>query len=175
MIKPEEVYQIGTFGKPHGIHGEIQLSFTDDVFDESECDYIVCPIDDILVPFFIKEYRFKGEFTALFTLEGVDSEELARQFTHLPVFFPKKYMTESDDKERSWAYFEGFKIEDEDGNLIGDIEYVNDSTANVLFSVNHLKKEILIPAQEDLILGIDHQERIITMQLPDGLLELFKE
>jgi len=84
-------------------------------------------------------------------------------------------MTESADKERSWSYFEGFKIEDEDGNLIGDIEYVNDSTENVLFSVNHLKKEILIPAQEDLILGIDHQERIITMQLPDGLLELFKE
>jgi len=33
MIKREEVYKIGLFNKPHGIHGELSFSFTDDVFD----------------------------------------------------------------------------------------------------------------------------------------------
>ena len=35
MIKKEEVYKIGLFNKPHGIHGELQFTFTDDIFDLS--------------------------------------------------------------------------------------------------------------------------------------------
>ena len=30
MIKKEEVYKIGRIGKPHGVHGELQLQFSDD-------------------------------------------------------------------------------------------------------------------------------------------------
>ena len=30
MIKKEEVYKIGLFNKPHGIHGELQFTFTHD-------------------------------------------------------------------------------------------------------------------------------------------------
>ena len=42
MIKKEEVYKIGLFNKPHGIHGELQFTFTDDIFDRVDCDYLVC-------------------------------------------------------------------------------------------------------------------------------------
>ena len=31
MIKKEEVYKIGRIGKPHGVHGELQLQFSDDI------------------------------------------------------------------------------------------------------------------------------------------------
>ena len=41
MIKKEEVYKIGLFNKPHGIHGELQFTFTDDIFDRVDCDYPV--------------------------------------------------------------------------------------------------------------------------------------
>ena len=42
MIKREEVYKIGIFNKPHGIHGELQFTFTDDIFDRVEAEYVVC-------------------------------------------------------------------------------------------------------------------------------------
>ena len=56
MIKKEEVYKIGLFNKPHGIHGELQFTFTDDIFDRVDCDYLICLLDGIFVPFFIEEY-----------------------------------------------------------------------------------------------------------------------
>ena len=56
--KEEEVYKIGLFNKPHGIHGELQFTFTDDIFDRVDCDYLICLLDGIFVPFFIEEYRF---------------------------------------------------------------------------------------------------------------------
>ena len=173
MIREEEVYQIGTFIKPHGIHGELLFSFTDDVFDRVDCNYIVCNIDGILVPFFIREYRFKSDTTALITLEGVDDEEKARYFTGLTVFFPRKYSEETDDSDASYNYFIGFTVKDKEKGIIGKIKYIDDSTENVLFGIEHEGKEILIPAQEDIIEDIDHKERIITMSLPKGLLELF--
>ena len=73
MIKKEEVYKIGLFNKPHGIHGELQFTFTDDIFDRVDCDYLVCLLDGIFVPFFIEEYRFRSDSTALVKLEGVDT------------------------------------------------------------------------------------------------------
>ena len=85
MIKREDVYKIGLFNKPHGIHGELSFTFTDDIFDRADCDYLICRLDDIFVPFFIEEYRFRSDSTALVKLEGVDTAERARMFTNVEV------------------------------------------------------------------------------------------
>ena len=52
MIRPEEVYCIGKFTRTHGVQGEMALAFTDDVFDRTNCPYLICSMDGILVPFF---------------------------------------------------------------------------------------------------------------------------
>ena len=54
MIKAEEVYKIGKLGKPHGLKGEINFLFDDDVFDRTDADYLVLEVDGILVPFFME-------------------------------------------------------------------------------------------------------------------------
>ena len=41
MIRPEDVYQIGRMGKAHGLKGEINFQFTDDVWDRADSDYII--------------------------------------------------------------------------------------------------------------------------------------
>ena len=68
MIKKEDVYKIGKLGKPHGVKGEVSMMFTDDIFDRVEADYLICLIDGILVPFFLEEYRFRSDTTALVKL-----------------------------------------------------------------------------------------------------------
>ena len=65
MIKKETVYKIGKIGKPHGVDGEVSFHFDDDIFDRVDADYLILDIDGILVPFFLDEYRFKNDETAL--------------------------------------------------------------------------------------------------------------
>lgn len=79
-----------------------------------ECEYLVCLLDGIFVPFFIEEYRFRSDTTALVKLEGVDTSEKARMFTNVEVYFPKKYVGEEEDSDDipTWNYFIGFKVED---------------------------------------------------------------
>lgn len=173
MIREDEVYKIGVLTKTHGISGELSMTFTDDVFDRVDAEYLVCRMDGILVPFFMEEYRFRSDTTVLVKFEGIDSEEQARRMTGVEVYFPKSLTEESREGDYTWNYFTGFAVVDAVYGELGQIEAVNESTMNVLFEVVSASgKEILIPAGEDLIEDIDHKNRKIYMNLPEGLLAL---
>ena len=169
MIRQDEIYKIGQLGKPHGIKGEITFSFTTDVWDRVEADYLVLSIDGIFVPFFLEEYRFRGEHSALLKFQNIDSIEDAQEISEAEVFFPYSLTPEDDDADYTWSYFEGFHVHDEKAGDLGSIVRVDESTENVLFE---LESGHLLPAVEAFIADIDHEGRTIHMNLPEGLLEI---
>lgn len=173
MIRREELIKIGRFNKPHGIHGEISLTFTDDVFDRGTSPHIVCCIDNIFVPFFIEEYRFKSDSTALIKLIDIDNDDAAREFTNLDVYYPKSYYIEDEEEATPDDYFIGFTINDITHGKLGEVTAIDDSTINALFVVTTPdEQELLIPIQEAFVCAIDEEERIIHMDLPEGLLDM---
>ena len=175
MIRQEDVYKIGRLGKPHGVKGEISFQFTDDVFDRMDADYLIIEVDGILVPFFIEEYRFRSDETALLKLEDIDTQEAARELTNSDVYFERRLSDDAD--EPSMAAIIGYRlVNDADGQEIGTITGIDDSTANILFEVLKSGTDdgspILIPAAEEFITGIDNDKREISVALPEGLLDL---
>ncbi|MCP3894455.1 MAG: ribosome maturation factor RimM [Bacteroides sp.] len=172
MIRKEEVYKIGLFNKPHGIHGELSFTFTDDIFDRADCDYLICQLDGIFVPFFIEEYRFRSDSTALIKLEGIDSTERARMFTNVEVYFPARFVEEATPGDLSWDFFVGFRMEDVQHGALGEIVDVDTTTVNTLFVVEKDGEELLVPAQEAFIVGVDQEQKLVTVDLPEGLLSL---
>lgn len=173
MIKKEEVYKIGRIGKPHGVHGELQLQFSDDVFDVVDADYLILDIDGILVPFFIEEYRFRSDEIALMKFCDIDSDAQARELTGCIVYFPRKLAEEGTD-DVSWAQIVGYSLIDEaTNNVIGKIVAVDETTVNTLFEVTTPEgEEILIPASDELIVATVIASKTITMRIPAGLLDL---
>ena len=168
-MNESEVYKIGQIGRTHGVKGEVTFNFTDDVWDRAESEYLFLRVDGILVPFFLEEYRFRSDSTALVKFLDYDSANDVQFLVGSEVFFPHTLTPEmGEDEEYSWRYFTGFTLFDEATGLIGNIDSVNDSTQNVLFQVG----ERLIPAAEEWIKDINHKERTIHMALPEGLLEL---
>ena len=171
-IEREELIKIGRFNKPHGVKGELSFTFTDDVFDRTDCPYIVCEIDGIFVPFFIEEYRFKSDTTALMKLEDVDNETDARAFSLLDVYFPKSYYDTAVEEEAPSDYFIGFTVVDSERGELGKIVAVDDSTENVLFEIDHEGRELLVPAVDEFVSEIDEENRRLYMTIPEGLLTL---
>jgi len=169
MIKREEVYKIGKLGKAHGVHGELSFMFDDDVFDRVDADYLVLDLDGILVPFFLEEYRFRTDSTALVKFCDIDTQERARELTGTDVYFPLA-LTDDDDIPPTLHSLVGFDIvEANTGKPIGRIASIDDSTANILFELEDGK---LIPANDDLITNIDKDKRQIVTDLPEGILDL---
>lgn len=173
MIKKEDVFKIGQFAKPHGIKGEISLITNSDVFDESDDPYIICEIDGILVPFFIEEYRYKTDTVVLLKLENVDSEQTAREFTNRDVYYSLDLVEDTDlVGDMTWDSFIGYRVSDHRAGELGCVTDVDETTANVLLRIDGQGKEILLPAAEELIVSVDHENKQMVVALPEGLLDL---
>ncbi|MCF0202447.1 MAG: 16S rRNA processing protein RimM [Bacteroidaceae bacterium] len=165
-----DFYKIGRIGRPHGINGEVQMTFTDDVFDRTDAEHVMILIDGLLVPFFFEEYRFRGEESALVKFEGVDTKEKAQTLTNCDVYFSRAEAEESG--EYTWSQLVGYTITAK-GRLIGTITNIDTSTENYLFELSPARKgrgEILIPVAEEWIEDINHDEHSIAMNLPEGLI-----
>lgn len=167
MIKDEEVYKIGRVGKTHGIHGEVQVQIDDDVFDRVDAEYLILRIDGILVPFFMDEYRFKNDDIALVKFSDINSNEQARRLTGCEVFF-QRAIADAEEHDMTYAELVGYSVVNSaDNTVLGEIEYVDDATDNILFE---LTDGTLIPAAEELIAEIDSENRRIAMIIPEGLI-----
>ena len=170
MIKEQEVYKIGIIGKAHGVKGELSIQIDDDVFDRVDAEYLVLKLDGIFVPFFMEEYRFKSDSVALVKFEGVDTQERARELTGVEVFFPRELAEQDEEAELSYAALVGYTlIDNNSGKPVGTIAYVDEQTINIMFE---LEDGRLIPASEELIVDVDQKARTITLDIPEGILDL---
>jgi len=169
MIKREDVYKIGRLGKAHGVKGEISFQFDDDIFDTTDADYLIIEIDDILVPFFMEEYRFRNDNLALVKFCRIDTQEKASELTGCDVYFPRQ-LAEDTGEIPSLSMLIGYQIINAvTQEKVGTIAGIDDQTANILFE---LEEGLLIPASDELIRHIDVQHQEIIMNIPQGLLEL---
>ena len=177
MITKDEIFRIGKILKPHGLQGELTFAFDTDIFDEVETPYFICEIDGIFVPFFIESYRFKTDETALVKFEGIDNDNDAKELSNTELYMSRKFIPENEDTDSIEAegcdFYVGYHITDKDGQMIGEVVEVDDSTEYVLFVLETPdKKEVLIPAQDEFIIEIDDAKHSIKMDLPYGLIDL---
>lgn len=171
MITKEEVYRIGRIGKTHGVKGEVSFHFDDDVFDRVDAEYLIVEVEGLLVPFFMEEYRFRSDTTAIVKFCDIDTQERARELTGSDVFFPRD-LTDDDADELSLAFLTGFTLVDNhSGETLGTIASVDDSTLNTLFCLDN---GLLVPASADLVTDIDRERQTIYIDLPEGLLSALR-
>jgi 16S rRNA processing protein RimM len=174
MILQSELYPIGHVQKTHGIKGELSIFLTSD-FDSLDFEYFVFEMDGILVPFFIKEWRFKTAETALIKFERVEDEIAGKDFVGKTIYIPKESMPASDNDVIDIQFYTGYRMIDIALGEIGEIKTVDDTTENVLFEVMHKDGLILIPAVDDWIVEIDDTNKVIKVELPEGLLNINEE
>ncbi len=170
MITKEEIISIGKTGKTHGVKGEISMLFDKRNFDEEQIPFFVFEIDGIFVPFFVEEYRFKSDNSALYKFQEIDDESQASELTNKIIYVKNEFVT--DDEDDDLRFFVGYMVEDAVGGNVGTIIDVDETTENRLFILKTSKDEILIPVTNDFILEIDELTRKICMNLPKGLVNL---
>ena len=169
MLKREDFVHYGKFLKPHGTKGEIGLQ-GDSYTLGDDCDFVACDIDGILVPFFFETRRTKNSDTLIVKIERMESAEEVRFLTNREAYIPREWT--EDSEALSWSFFRGFIAVDENLGELGEITDIDESTINTLFVIDNDGEEILVPAQEEFIIGIDQENREILFNLPEGLVTL---
>lgn len=174
MIEENELVAIGKFGKPHGIHGELNAYIDEDVLTE-RLEKVIVSIDGIFVPFFIESIRPKRIDSVIMALDGIDSEQQAAALTNLEIFaLAVDDVKEEPDGDGMYATdLIGYTIVHVNGQPVGVITGVEDSTENALFIVELPGgTSAYIPIADDLIDEINQERRLIVMTIPEGLLDL---
>lgn len=182
MIERFDIQEIGKFLKTHALKGELNAVLDIDADFISPDVPLIMDIDGIFVPFYPQSVRPKGHFASLVKLQGIDSEEQARQFVNKSIYARRSDVDEfmadeaGDEDTGEGAYADdliGYAVKLDDGTDIGVIDDIDDSTDNLLFIVTSGQGDTLyIPAAEEFITAIDPQQHTIEMRLPDGLLDI---
>jgi 16S rRNA processing protein RimM len=167
MITKEELFQAGKITRTHGVMGEMVCMGNTDVLDE--CSYLELNMDGLFVPFFIASRRYQNNTSWLIQLEGIESEQKAKNLVGKEIFLPLAW--QEDAEQVSYAYFVDFEVYN-NNELVGTIVEVNDQTENVLFCIETEKGICMVPAVEAFMVDIDHKSRKLYMDFPEALLSI---
>lgn len=167
-----ESHQIGKLGKPHGLKGEIRV-----ILDQENLEDILEQADFIFVkglPYAIRHWRSAGGLVVL--LDGVEDRNAAEMLRGAPIAVPMTPELQAlleEDPVQQWM---GYTIHDLTtdrtyGPITEIIELPTQLTAVVILE----GRDILIPLHDSLVRDIDPAKKLLTMDLPVGLVDLYLE
>jgi 16S rRNA processing protein RimM len=167
-------FKIGKLAASHGLKGDLVLQHSlgkktslkglESIFIEER--------KDSFLPYFIESTKIKSEDETFIKLEGVDDKETARKLTPREVWLAEEDFKKFAAKSSPISLL-GFNIINE-GEDLGEILEVIEQPHQVLCSILLNGKEALIPIHEDSLEKVDAKNRKVYVDLPDGLLEIYK-
>jgi len=171
----KDFYFLGKVTKTSGYKGSLMFFFdVDDLIRYKDLEAVFIDIHGELIPFVIKDLQFKsGNNTAYVSLEDVTDEEQASALVNCNLYLPVSFLPQLSGNKFYYHEIIGFSIRDKNHGDIGEITAVNDNGPQALFSIDHKGKEILIPVSEDIIKKVDRKKKVIEIEAPEGLIEIY--
>ena len=182
--------QIAQVLKSNGTDGELVMSFRDIAPEDinlKEPVFIV--FDGLPVPFFFESFQKRGNSKALVHLTDIRNQEDVEEIVGKAVYIEGDEEAELTLEEDGWAALVGWMVltpaempdqVEPDGQEeeydepalyeVGEITDFMDIPNNPCLEVETENGAVIIPLHEDLILGLDSENREIIMDIPEGLL-----
>ncbi len=164
----KRLLEIGYLGKPVGYKGHITAHFFDNL-DIQFSEFIFISQDGLPVPFKLTTIDDSSN-PAQLKIQGVDQKEDAMLYKGLALFIEKENVEVQEEEHSGYLDFE---IEHK-SEIIGRIRSTENHGQNILAQVELTNgKLVFLPLNEDLILSIDSQKKVLRMEIVEGLLELY--
>ncbi|MBD3749004.1 MAG: 16S rRNA processing protein RimM [Sphingobacteriales bacterium] len=171
-MKIEDCFEIGYITKTRGLKGEVQIAFTFDEPEKLKIKSVFIEINSKLVPFFVAAYKIPMPQIGYFNFEDVDHIDKAQPLTKKKIYLLNKFKPKRKKGEFLFTDLVGFTADDLQAGDLGAILEVREYPQQFLATVKYQENEILIPLNEVFITEIDIDNKKISFDLPDGLLDL---
>lgn len=128
---------------------------------------------DEMLPWFIESARAKSNEELFIKLEGLDTKETARRVVQKEVWVREEDFAALAGSSAPIS-FVGFRMIDGKADL-GEILEVIEQPHQILCMI-HLEggKEALIPIHEETLRKVDKKKKEIHVELPEGLLDIYR-
>jgi 16S rRNA processing protein RimM len=172
-MKVEDCFRIGSVLKTKGLKGEMQLYVDIDNLAAIKFKTVFIDIAGKLVPYFVSSLKFPMQGVAYLNLEDVNSIEKASVLVKKDLYLPNKLKPKKSEEDFTLFDLKGFTAIDVYEGELGVITEVNEYPQQVIATVNYKDCEVLFPLNEEIIQGIDVVKSIVTVDLPEGLLDIY--
>jgi 16S rRNA processing protein RimM len=166
---------IGKIVAPHGVSGQIILEHAlgkpihfkgiDALFVEKN--------EGSFIPYFIQSATAKTDTITHLQMEGIQSREATSVLMSKKVWLPQDAFQKLVDKSSPLALL-GYQVQ-QDGQDLGIIQEVIEQPHQLMVTILYKGQEAYIPLHEESLLGVDHAKKVVLVNLPDGLLDLYTE
>jgi len=174
--KLENGVHVGKILKAHSYLGSARVAFfmpgLEDYLEPG--DFMFIEWNEKPVPYQIEAIQWGDDKIAIIKLAGVNTEAQAVELKDRDIILPSDAFPEELLDEMEGATIEGYKVIDaETKKAIGEVTAVIENGPQSLLEIKSAgDKEFMIPVHEDIILKIDRKKRTITVNLPEGLMDL---
>lgn len=172
-MKHEEAFYVGYITKTKGLKGEVQVFFEFDDYEQLDFDVVFADMNGKLVPYFVASAKLHPNKTGYFNFDDVDHIDKAQPLLKKKLYLPLSQMPERDADEFFYTDLKGFTAVDETLGELGEILEVNEYPQQFVATVMYRETEILFPLNEDFIVEIDDEEKVLNLDLPEGLLDIY--
>lgn len=165
------MFLVGTIVSTFGNKGDIKIN---------PC---ITPSDFLLEfdSIFVEHYENKQEFKVLmskrhkniyvFSLQGINDMNVAEDLIGSSVYVPSLDIKELKDNEFFYHDLEGLDVYNESGDLIGKVDHILKGGNDILVIKSEDGKEIMVPFVDELVPEVNLNERTITINALEGLIE----
>lgn len=173
-MKKEDCFYLGKIVKKYSFKGELLAKLDTDEPDIYEnLDAIFIDLKGDLVPFFVQSSQLHKSELLRLKFEDVTTEADADALMKTELYLPLNLLPKLEGNKFYFHEVIGFKIKDTNFGDVGVLKSINDSTAQSLFEIDRDGIEILIPMNDEFIVKVDRINKIIEVNTPEGLIELY--
>lgn len=174
----EACYYLGYTSKVHGKEGSLVIKLDVDnphFYKKLESVFIqLNKLDNELVPFFISTVQLSASNTLIVKIEDVNDVAHAKNLLGKEVYLPLEMLLPLNGNKFYFHEVIHFIVEDKTKGKIGTIKQILDFPQQAILEiVNEFNNEILVPITDEIILDVNRADKIMLIDAPEGLIDLY--
>lgn len=174
-MKIEDCFLFASVIKLHGYKGAVVIKILSPI-DEKKIkkkESVFVELHKQLVPFFIESISFKNSEWAYIQFAGIDNELKAKEILKTSIWLPVSLLPKPTGKQMLQSDITEYHVHDKIHGDLGKINRFIEMQHYPIIEIFVGKKEILIPAAKEIILKIDRKNKIIYINAPEGLIDMY--
>lgn len=170
----EDCFYLGRIVKKHSFKGEVIIKLdTDEPELYGNMESVFVNLGGNLIPFFIAKSSLSKGTQLRVKFDDINSEDEAESILKAEVYLPLDLLPKLEGNKFYYHEVIGFKIIDVNYGEVGFVQNINEKAAQPLFEILREDKEIFIPMVDNFIKKVDRKNKIIEVETPEGLIDLY--
>lgn len=162
--------EVGIIQRKQGLKGNVVARFHHDMSHLNGLSTLFIQINHTLVPYCVEQLSCQHR-KAIIKLQGVNNPKDAHHLQGRFIFMPQEVLPQVPAQASCLDGLLGYHVVDEQEGSLGIVQAIYAPTQQRLLAVDYQGRELLVPYHEDIVIHVDHGQRTIAVQLPNGFIK----